>query len=69
MNLKEAVQEMINSGARQVDIAKEANTSPQMINLVVNGRTPRYDIGKRIEEAHKRIMRNTKRKQAKESQK
>lgn len=69
MKLQGMIEELIEQGVKQAEIAREAETSPAIITYVSQGRTPRYDIGKRIEEAHKRIMRSAKRKQAKESQK
>lgn len=68
MTLRQMIEKMKERGFSQVEIAKLAGTSPQMIHLVANGRTPRYDIGKGIEQAHKRAMR-MKRRSGSEAQK
>jgi transcriptional regulator with XRE-family HTH domain len=68
MTLQQMIEQMKEGGLSQAAIARLAGTSQQMIHLVANGRTPRYDIGKGIEQAYKRAMR-TKRKPTKEQAK
>lgn len=69
MNLQKMVKEITSAGMSQDELASICEVHQSTISLIAGGRTPRYDIGKRIEEAHKRIMRSVKRKQARENQK
>lgn len=57
MTLQQMIENMKTTGLTQAEIARLSGTSPQMIGLILKGRTPRYDIGKNIEHAHKRAMR------------
>lgn len=55
MNLQELVQNLIDNGLSETEIAKRIGVSQPTVNRIKSGSDPAYTTGKRLEELHHRM--------------
>lgn len=55
MNLQEVVQNLIDSGLSETEIARRISVSQPTVNRIKSGTDPAYTTGKRLEELHHKM--------------